>query len=320
MPFADMPLAELQAYRPPSTRQGDFDAYWNDALAESADIPLDVATEPLDYPAEGVRVSRLTYSGGAPGRICGWLLEPEGARNAPGMVFYHGYGGGKGQVYDYLGWALQGYAVLAVDVRGQQGESEDHALYPGGHVVGWMTAGILDPRRYYYRGVYLDAVRAVDALASREGVDGARIGVTGNSQGGGLSLAAAALHPRVRLSLPGIPFLCHFARAMDLAEGGPYPELTGYCNRFPAHREQVERTLSYVDGMNLAPRISCPVMMTVGLRDAICPPSTAFATYNALGTSEKEMLVYPFGGHETFATENETKLRWARRYLKDAHG
>jgi cephalosporin-C deacetylase len=316
MVFKDLSQAELRNYRPASTRQPDFDQYWQEALAESAATPLDVDVQRVAYPVEGLRVARVYYRGGAEGRICGWLLVPEGARGAPGMVFYHGYSGGKGEVSDYLGWALQGYAVLAIDVRGQSGESTDHAAYPGGHVSGWLTMGILDPRRYYYRGVYLDCVRAVDVLAAQDGVDGARIGVSGVSQGGGLSVVAAALHPRVRLAMPSVPFLCHFGRAMEMAEGGPYPELSLYCNRFPRHAEQVERTLSYVDGMNLAPRITCPVLMTVGLRDGICPASTVYATFNAISAEPKELLVFPYGAHEVFTTEVETKFRWAHRHLR----
>src|SRR4051812_19154802 len=96
MPFIDKPLEELRAYRPASTRQADFDSYWEEALAESAARDLDVEVQPVRYPVEGLRVARVYYNGGVDGRICGWLLIPEGARQAPGMVFYHGYSGGKG--------------------------------------------------------------------------------------------------------------------------------------------------------------------------------------------------------------------------------
>ena len=47
---------------------------------------------------------------------------------APAMVFYHGYSGSRSEVYHYLPWTLQGYAVFAIDVRGQSGASTDSGL------------------------------------------------------------------------------------------------------------------------------------------------------------------------------------------------
>lgn len=320
MPFSDLSPADLAAYRPPLTRQPDFDDYWADALAESASAPLNVETVHHPYPVRSAVIERLTFAGATPGRIAAWLLTP--ANHAPGerhpaMVFYHGYSGFKGDPYDYLGWTAQGYVVLAVDVRGQSGDSADFAAYPGGHVTGWMTQGITDPASYYYRGVYQDTTRAVDVVASLPTVDPDRIGVSGVSQGGGLSLVAAALNPRVRLSMPSVPFLCHFARSMQLADRGPYPELTAYCHRHPDRLETVLRTLSYVDVMNLAPRITCHVLMTVGLRDDICPASTVYATYHHLTQAQStEMLMAPFGAHDVFPTEWERKLATAERVLR----
>ena len=61
-----------------------------------------------------------------------------------------------------------------------------------------MTQGILDPATYYYRRVFTDAVRAVEAARTLDAVDAARVGVAGGSQGGGISLAVAGLVPGSR--------------------------------------------------------------------------------------------------------------------------
>ena len=87
--------------------------------------------------------------------------------------------------------AAQGVAVLSMDCRGQDGDTPDMPPLDGGHHAGWLTRGLTDPHHYYYRYVFTDAVRAIDALVSREEVDQGRVGVTGGSQGGGLALAAA---------------------------------------------------------------------------------------------------------------------------------
>lgn len=317
----DWPLAELERYTPPLTAPPDLSAWWEEAVTEARSVPLQVTLEPRSYPVEQVRVFRCRFAGADGSRLAAWYLVPvpslRKGKRAPGIVVFHGYAGSAGTVADHLAWVLQGYPVLAVDVRGQNGESEDRAAYPEGSYPGWMTRGITDPRRYYYRYVYQDAVRAVDVMAEMEEVDADRIAVRGASQGGGLSIAAAALHPRVALAMPDVPYLCHMERALEVFTEGPYQEIVGYLRRYPDRVQQVMTTLSYVDGMNLAPRVRCPVLMSVGLLDPICPPSTGFATYHHLGSQTKELKVYPFNGHEGGGSVHaEVQFVFLRRHLE----
>lgn len=316
MPLYDKPLAELVDYDPPLTRQDDFDAFWQETLAESADSPLNTEMESLDYPALGVRVYQVYYDGWRGARICAWCLIPERAAGPlPALVQYHGYSGSKSEIYHYLMWALQGYVVMAVDVRGQSGDSNDPGQYTGGHVRGWMTQGIMDPQEYYYRGVYIDCVRAIDVVTDLDDVDANRVGIMGVSQGGGLTLAVAALDQRPILAMPEVPYLCHYKRAVDMAMRYPYLEIADYLRRWPKREEQVWKTLSYFDNLNLAPWIRCPVLMTVGLQDDVCPPSSIYAAYNKIA-APKEMKVYPYHNHAAIEAHWEDKLRWAHHHLK----
>jgi cephalosporin-C deacetylase len=132
--------------------------------------------------------------------------------------------------------------------------------------------------------------------------------VTGVSQGGGLSLAAAALSKKVILALPDIPFLSDFRRSIAITPMGPYPEIVGFLKAFPHLYEQVIRTLSYFDCLNLAPWITCRTVISNGLWDDICAPSTIYGVYNHI-TAEKQMEVYPFHKHEVAYEHNELKFR-----------
>lgn len=315
MALYDKPLEELVVYDPPLTRQPDFDAFWARTLEENARTPVNARFRAIDYPTRGGQVFEVFYDGWRGAQICGWYVQPAGDGPFPALVQYHGYSGSKMDVYRYLMWTLQGYAVLAVDVRGQSGNSTDPTCYSGGHVTGWMTQGIMDPEEYYYRGVYMDCVRAIDAVASRPEVDAERIGVMGMSQGGGLTLATAALDQRPVVALPEMPYLCHYKRAVDMAVRNPYLEIADYLRRWPEREEQVWCTLSYFDNLNLAARIRCPVLMDVGLKDDICPPSTVYAVYNKI-TAPKEIKVFPYHNHEVVEALWEEKLRWAHRYLQ----
>lgn len=315
MPYFDLPLEKLKEYRPSSTRQPDFDAFWERTLDQASSIPLDPKLELIDYPAEGVVIGRASYAGWDGATIRGLYLCPEGEGPFPGIVFYHGYSGSKGAVYDYLGWVYQGYAVLAVDCRGQNGDSEDSTDYPTGHLKGWMTLGIFDPNTYYYRGVFVDSVRALDYITGRDEVDSSRVGITGISQGGGLTLAVAALDDRPKVAMADVPFLCHYERASQITDQYPYFELVEFCRSRPGAEGTAFKTLSYFDGMNLAPKIGCPTLISVGLYDMICPPSTVFAAYNNI-CAKKEIRIYPYGIHAVSGVHWEEKLRYASRYLK----
>ncbi|HWI51958.1 MAG TPA: acetylxylan esterase [Symbiobacteriaceae bacterium] len=301
MPTLDWPLERLTEYLPPLTREADFDQFWADALAELAAVPVTGTLNRLDYPCDNVAVYRLEYPTCGGQTVTAWYLLPVPALRRgvriPAIAAFHGYGHSKGRVTDHLHWVLQGYAVLAMDTRGQAGDTADCSLPVGGQMTGRMTQGIHNPATYYYRGVFQDALRAVQWLRTRPEIDPARVVATGNSQGGGLTLAVAALDPQLAAAMPDVPYLCNFRRAVDVHTAGPYNELLEYMKRRPEHVSTVFRTLSYFDNMNLAERIACPVLCSVALIDTICPPSTVFAAYNRI-TAPKEIRIYPYNGHE----------------------
>lgn len=306
MPSIDWPLERLLEYKPPLSREPDFDEFWTSTLDEARALPLNAVVESVDYPIRDVRVQRLSYAGFGGHRIRGLYLRPAGAddQQVPVIICYHGYSGSAGFIHQHLPWVMMGCAVVAVDTRGQGGETGDLGGYSNGTTMGWMTQGVLDPADYYYRRAYTDCVRAVDFACSRDDLDTSRLAVTGGSQGGGLSIAVAGLDPRVRILMPDVPFLCHYERAVEIGAAGPYIELQAFFAKYPQHVAQAMRTLSYFDGMNLAASINpkAHTLWSVGLWDDVCPPSTVFAAYRHCPVPEaegqKQIAVYPYNKHE----------------------
>jgi cephalosporin-C deacetylase len=315
MPSIDMPLEQLRLYKPSLYRQDDFESFWESTLSQSEKQPLNAELIPYDLPTRGVQCFAVRFDGFSGGRLAGWFLRPDSRGKCPGLCVYHGYSGRAPRPLDLVPFATQGICVLSMDCRGQNGQSQDSAVYPEGHHTGWMTAGIRDPRSYYFRYVYTDAVRALEVLGRREEVDATRLAVMGGSQGGGLTLAAAALSRKPILALPDIPFLCDFRRSIAITPAGPYPEIIGFLKSFPHLYEQTIRTLSYFDCLNLAPWISCRTIVSNGLWDDICPPSSIYAVYNHI-TAEKQMEVYPFHKHETPYEHHELKFRLITEILR----
>ncbi len=308
MPSIDMPLEQMRQYKPSLNRESDFESFWSQTLDSSSKQPLNAELIPYPLPARGLAIYALRYDGLEGGRIAGWYVRPEGNGPFPGLCIYHGYSGRGPRPLDLIQLASQGIAILSMDCRGQNGESQDAKTYPGGHHSGWMTQGLRRPKDYYYRYVYTDAVRALEVLAGREEVDETRLAITGGSQGGGITLAVAALSDRPILALPDIPFLCDFRRAIQITPAGPYPEIVAFVKSHPHLYEQSLKTLSYFDGMNLAPWIECKTVVSNGLWDDVCPPSTIFAAYNHM-SCPKQMEVYPFCKHETTYEHHELKFK-----------
>jgi cephalosporin-C deacetylase len=315
----DLPLAELQTYLPPRNEPSDFDAFWQETLASARAFPLDAKFERADFGLRAIETFDVTFNGFGGQPIKGWLLLPaQRSEPLPCMVEYIGYGGGRGFPTDWLLWANAGYAHLVMDTRGQgsawrNGDTPDAEIEGGNaQFPGFMTRGILNPRTYYYRRVFTDAVRAVEAARAHPAIDGSRIGVTGGSQGGGIALVMSALADNVQLALCDVPFLCHYRRAVEITDADPYGELVKYLKIHRDKIEQVFQTLSYFDGVNFASRGRARALFSVALMDEICPPSTVFAAYNYFA-GPKEIRVWEFNHHEggeSFQTLE--KIKFAR--------
>jgi cephalosporin-C deacetylase len=303
MPLTDLSLTELLAYRPEVEQPDDFDAFWADTISEARSAGGQVVLAPAVTPVTQLVVEDLTFPGFGGEPVRGWVIRPLGASGPlPAVVQYQGYNGGRGLPGENVLWALCGYVQVFMDTRGQGGGWGTGGVTPDPHgsgpaTAGFMTRGIRDPREHFYRRVFTDAVRAVDATRTLPFVDPERIAVAGGSQGGGIALAAAALAD-VQAALPDVAFLCAYRRGAEVAIDGPFQELATYLS---VHRDQVDRvfrTLSYFDGVNFARRIQAPSLFSVALMDRIVPPSTTFAAYNHLAAADRAIEVYPFNGHE----------------------
>ena len=232
------------------------------------------------------------------------------------VVKFIGYGGGRGVPAEHILLPALGYAVLVMDSRGQGGRWSSGATADG---IGTgpenslvMTRGITTPEEYYYTRMFTDAALAVDT--ARELAGPARpVAVSGGSQGGALALAAAALRPdAVAVCHADVPFLCDIQRAITLAPHAPYTEIPEFLAENVELVPRALDTLRYIDCALLARRITAATLVSVGLMDDICPPSTVFAAYNEISAADKEIAVYPYSGHSWPKAHAERQLRHLR--------
>ncbi|OON73431.1 acetylxylan esterase [Streptomyces tsukubensis] len=322
MSHFDLSRAELDAYRPLLPEPDDFDAFWAETLAEACTYDLAPRFEPVSTPLSTVDIFDVTFAGFGGQPVKGWLVLPAGATEPlPAVVEYIGYGGGRGLAHTHLLWASAGFAHFVMDTRGQGagwggGDTPD-PVGSGPAGSGVMTRGIEEPATYYYRRLYTDAVRAVDAARAHPLVDASRVAAAGVSQGGGLTIAVGGLVPDLVAIAPDVPFLCDFPRATTLTGRAPYREIAAYLKTFRGRDEQVFRTLSYFDGVHFAERGRAPALFSAALEDETCPPSTVFAAYNAYACDDKSIEVYTFNDHEGGGPyQQRAQLDWLPGHLR----
>ena len=284
-----MPNAPADNYQSKVDKPDDFDAFWEGVLRQASAVALEpeMIPDPLRT-SEDIETFQVFYTSIDHVRVAAWYCRPTRGARAPAIMLLPGY-----QMDPPIPkeWARKGYAALSVAPRGKlRSNRQFNPGYPN-----LLTHNVVDRHTYAYRGFYVDTWRGIDFLLSRPEIDPARIGVTGSSQGGGLTVTTAAMRPEVRAASAGAPYLCGFMDAVELTHTYPYEEINDYLRLHPERRAEVEDTLAYFDGISFADRITCPIIVNIGLQDNVCPPETGYALFERIAAADKQL--YPYDGH-----------------------
>lgn len=245
----------------------------------------------------------LYFTGTKNARIYAKVAVPKNVEGKlPAVLMFHGLSGSSCEWSGLLKYASQGYVVAFMDTRGQGGLSEDVGGVSGTTYTTPFTRGLEgDKHDLLMRDVFLDTALLAKIIMGLDYVDETRVGVTGGSQGGALSVACACLVPEIKKCAAVYPYLSDYKRVyeMDLNKGA-YEGLKYYFRHFdPTHKRfyEIYEKLGYIDIQNFAKRMKAELLMLTGLMDVTCPPSTQFAMYNKV-TSKKDVIFYPEYGHE----------------------
>jgi cephalosporin-C deacetylase len=318
----DLPLDRLREHRSDSAEPDDFDRFWVKTLEETRAHDLDARFVPVDAGIPTMDVFDVTFAGFGGHPVKGWFLLPAGTEEPlPVVVRFLGYGAGRGLAHTHLLWPAAGFAHFVMDTRGQGAGSEGgdtpDPVGSASAFPGFMTKGIDDPHEYFYRRLFTDGVRAVEAARSHPLVDASRTAVVGASQGGGITLAVGGLVSDLAAIAPDVPFLCDFPRAMTITDRAPYREIGNYLKTYRGRSARARETLAYFDGVHFAARGRAPALFSTALEDQTCPPSTVFAAFNAYGCQDKSIEVYDFNDHEGGGPfQQAVQLKWLPGRLK----
>lgn len=297
----------------------DFDAFWNEVVAGvEGEDPAPLKEPDASWTDSGLQVERVTLRGVGGVRFYGWLLRPMAAAVHGALLHLPGY---SATMYDPLRMGINaqiarsGFLVFAIDPRGQ-GASRAGALLAS---EGKLLTGIHSPREHILRGIVADCVQATRYLCGAAGFD--RIGVMGNSQGGGLALMTASLLPeRVGAVTAMLPFLTHYRFQVECRpKTGPYQEIVRYLDLRPQERESVLHVLSYFDTLSHAARVRAPALLSAGLADTTCPAPSIVALHDRL-PGLKSLITFPHMGHVNSPEFYPHVVAWMRHYLSAGIG
>ncbi len=288
-----------------------FTAFWDDTRKQlDAIAPNYVVTKDatLSSAQRNIYVVEMTSFNNE--RIKGYYAEPTKPGKYPVNMVFMGYG-----VAAFAPSNVDnGFAEFIVSARGQGLNVPSGQNYWQGKYGDYLTYGLDSKENYFYRGAFMDLIRAVDFVCTRAEVDTTQIVAQGISQGGGYTFAVSALDKRIKACVPQIPFLSDWRDYFNIV---PWPasNFSTYLSQHPESSwDKIFSVLSYFDIKNLAGMIKCPLLMCTGVQDETCPDHINFAAYNQVKT-DKSYISYPLNGHAVSSDFTTYSWQWLRSKL-----
>ncbi len=269
-------------------RPADFYEFWEKAKNELASTDPEYDLELIKDKSSKYRELYLVKMKSIEGEtISGYLAVPvDKSKKYPVYINYMGYGSKPWEP----GTDWESNTIdFVLSTRGQ-GINEPNNKYGD-----WIVNNLDNKDKYYYRGAYMDLVRAVDFVTSLEYSDKDNIFAEGGSQGGAFTLIACSLDKRIKAAAPTVPFLSDFPDYLRIAEW-PTNVILAAQKELGISDADLYKTLSYFDVKNFTESIECPILMNVGLQDVVCPPHTNMSGYNLI-KSEKSLHIFIHQGH-----------------------
>ncbi|MGQ3052052.1 MAG: acetylxylan esterase [Roseateles sp.] len=297
----------------------DFDDFWRRQKEVLAQVPVDLQLRPApELSTLKVEAFYLSFQNvgnwAGPSRFHGVLAVPRAAGKFPALLNVPGAG-----VRPYrgnIGMAEQGLITLQMGIHGIPVNlgPEVYEQLSRGALADYARYGLDDRNGYYYRRVYLGVLRASEVLASHEKWDGKTLIAAGGSQGGQLSIVAAALNPKVTAVAADYPAYSDVSGYWHGGTGG-WPGLfrtaaDGQMTDTPA--EPKLATSRYYDSVNFARRLKVPGHYSWGYNDMVTPPTSLHAAYNAI-TAPKRLLIAPDAAHSSTAEQSRQRTDWIFR-------
>lgn len=268
--------------RKAGSEPADYDAWWAGVIADELDKVEPAVLEQKEFhcgdPGDVVYDMKIACAGPMP--VSGYLRLPRNAENGslPIIVSYMGYSVStatiptKAEAIQFLinphgfanGLSYDDYQALAAE-----------APYAS---FGFHKDLNADPHTVYFKYMILRALQAIRFCKTLPLWDGRTITSAGGSMGAFQATHAAAFDKDVTKLDIIVPWMC------DLRGRTESGRLDGWL-------PEAAHGLDYYDTAAAGARVTCPVTISAGLGDYVCPPSGITSLYHAIpGEVRMEML------------------------------
>jgi cephalosporin-C deacetylase len=295
--------------KPIQAEPNDFDAFWSAQKAALAAVPINPQLFQINSLPNGTRVFKIQF-GNVDGRsVFGYLAVPSGAGPFPAVLTVPPFGDSPIQA-EPLGltdYAEKSKAIaMSISIHNAPIDQVDPQAY--------RPDDLTRREGHYARYMVLSCLRAVDYLFSRSDFNG-DLGVSGNSQGGFLSLAVAGLDSRVKAVMP-------INNSSSEQNGWRFNRSSGFPNFVQSGRNlnldsnAVIRAMQYYDAAYFAKRIKGVMMFQTGYEDDLTPAATQFAAANEHRGTSTILHMREYGHNYPFPEYFLGRYTFFKQHLK----
>jgi cephalosporin-C deacetylase len=300
---------EPEKIQPTVKTPADFLAFWQNEKTELAKIPLQPKLTLLpERCTDKVNVYHVSFRNFGNSRMFGILCAPKQEGKYPALL--HVPGAGIRPYSGDLANAEKGLITLQIGIHGipVNLDPDVYTALSEGALRNYPSFNLDFKETNYYRRVYLGCVRAVDFLYQLPQTDTTRIGITGGSQGGALSIVTATLDSRIKYLTAYYPALSDMTGYLEGRAGG-WPHLFAGQNLQFQNKPEKIAAIGYYDVVSFARNLKTPGYYSLGYNDETCPPTSMYASYNMI-KAPKELFVVQETGHWTFPEQTEKLTNW----------
>jgi cephalosporin-C deacetylase len=281
--------------QPASEKPRDFEIFWDGVKNELSKVPINPMMVLLpEKSTASVNVYHVNIQNIGQSKIYGMLAIPKLPGKYPSILQLPGAG-----IRPYLpdvSLAEKGIIVFTIGIHGLP-VNLDPTLYKDleqGALKGYFYFNLHDKDKYYYKRVYAGCIRAIDFLFTLPEFDQKKLAVTGNSQGGALSIITGSLDKRVTCLGVIHPALSDL-NGYNLKRAGGWPHMMDPLNNWNPGQQSFLDNLSYYDVTHFASLLKVPGFYTWGYNDESCPPTSMYAAYNVINAPKLISLWHETG-------------------------
>lgn len=289
-------MIDPEAIRPAEAIPEDFDEFWKNELDKLDRIPMNPRLEKIDSGREGIDLYTVKLDAGVPQPVTGYLAVPTGAKDKEFPIYQTFLSGVDGDASrkQALDMAERGCVALITTWHGFDVNREPDYYKENCRKLDKWKSAARGREAFYYREMYIRALRAAQYLKTRPEWNGRDFLVGGGSLAGGQAAAVAAFDPQVTLAFIHTTSLCGY----NADKVGRKRSLPFHWQKAADITPEMRAAVPWYDVAHFASRIRCEVYFCTAFADEICTPSNVYSAYNNLPEGvNKFITTNPRTGH-----------------------